>query len=46
MWAMWSRLGVPDQMITDKGTQFTSKVMQEVNWLTGIRGGTTTPYHP
>ena len=39
-------MGVPDQMITGKGTQFTSNMMQEVNRLIGVRGGTTTPYHP
>jgi len=46
LWEIWSRLGVPDQMITDKGTQFTSNMMQELNRLFGVRGGTTILYHP
>ncbi|KAL8598384.1 hypothetical protein ACOMHN_032661 [Nucella lapillus] len=42
---MWSRLGVPNKVISDRGTQFTSEVMQEVYRLLSIQGATTTPYH-
>lgn len=27
LWNMWSRLGVPRQMLTDQGTQFVSELM-------------------
>nr|KAG5692640.1 hypothetical protein BaRGS_003530 [Batillaria attramentaria] len=42
---MWTRLGVPREVLTDNGTQFVSELMQEVNRLLCIRGLTTTPYH-
>lgn len=45
LWQMWSRVGVPEEVLTDRGTQFTSEVMVEVYRLLGIRGLTTTPYH-
>jgi transposase InsO family protein len=43
---VWSRIGVPDEILTDQGTQFVSQVMEEVNRLLSIRHLTTTPYHP
>ncbi|XP_076456339.1 uncharacterized protein LOC143290708 [Babylonia areolata] len=42
---MWSRTGVPSEVLTDRGTQFTSNTMQEVYRLLAVRGLTTTPYH-
>nr|KAG5692084.1 hypothetical protein BaRGS_029544 [Batillaria attramentaria] len=45
LWEMWTRLGVPREVLTDNGTQFVSELMQEVNRLLCIRGLTTTPYH-
>ena len=42
---MYSRLGIPKQVLTDRGSQFTSRVMQEVNRLLSIKSLTTTPYH-
>lgn len=46
LWEIWSRLGVPEEMLTDRGTQFVSEVMREVNRLLSITGLTTTPWHP
>ena len=42
---MWSRVGIPEQVLSDRGTQFLSEVMKEVHRLLSIKGLTTTPYH-
>ena len=44
--SIYSRLGFPQEMLTDRGAQFTSDVMKEVSRLLSIRHITTTPYHP
>ncbi|XP_076844741.1 uncharacterized protein LOC143489530 [Brachyhypopomus gauderio] len=41
-----SRVGIPREVLTDQGTNFTSKLLREVFTLLGIKGITTTPYHP
>ena len=43
---IYSRVGVPREVLTDQGGQFTSKLMKEVSRLLSIRQLTTTPYHP
>ncbi|XP_069108942.1 uncharacterized protein [Argopecten irradians] len=43
---LYSRVGVPREILTDKGAQFTSELMSEVCRLLSIRQLTTTPYHP
>ena len=43
---MFSRLGVPEEMLTDCGTQFTSELMNEISRLLSLRQLTTSPYHP
>jgi transposase InsO family protein len=43
---VFSRVGVPGEMLTDQGTQFTSEVMKEVSRLLSFKQITTTPYHP
>ena len=43
---MFSRVGIPSEMLTDCGSQFLSNVMQEVSRLLSLRQMTTTPYHP
>ena len=45
LWNMWTHYGVPNEVLTDRGSQFTSSLMQEVYSLLGIKGLTTTPYH-
>jgi len=42
---MWTRLGLPASVLTDRGTQFTSELMAEVFAMLNIRGLKTTPYH-
>ena len=43
---IFSRVGIPDEMLTDCGSQFTAKVMKEVSRLLSLQQITTTPYHP
>ena len=43
---MSSRVGIPDEMLTDCGSQFTAEVMKEVSSLLLLQQLTTTPYHP
>ena len=43
---MFSRVGIPDEMLTDCGSQFTVEVMVEVSRLLSLQQLTTTPYHP
>lgn len=43
---MYSRLGVPEEILSDLGTQFVSECMGEVARLLSMRRLTTTPYHP
>ena len=43
---MYSRLGVPEEVLSDLGTQFVSKCMEDVSRLLSIKRLTTTPYHP
>ncbi len=43
---MFSRVGVPQEVLSDRGSQFTGGMMKEVNRLLSIHSLTTTPYHP
>ena len=43
---MFSRIGIPDEMLRDCGSQFTAEVMKEVSRLLSLQQITTTPYHP
>ncbi|XP_068240045.1 uncharacterized protein [Palaemon carinicauda] len=43
--SVFSRVGIPKEVLSDRGTQFTSEVMQEFNRLLSIKSITTTPYH-
>ena len=43
---LYSRIGIPEEVLSDLGTQFVSECMQEVSRLLSIRRLTTTPYHP
>ena len=41
-----SRLGVPEEILSDLGTQFVYDCMKEVTRFLSIKQITTTPYHP
>lgn len=41
-----TKLGVPEEILSDLGTQFLSECMKEVRRLLSIKHLTTTPYHP
>ena len=43
---VFSRVGVPSEILTDQGSQFTSELIKEISRLLSIRQLTTTPYHP
>ena len=43
---MYSRLGLPEEVLSDLGTQFVSKCIEEVSRLLSTKRLTTTPYHP
>ena len=43
---IFSRLGMPEEILSDLGTQFVSECMKEVTRLLSIKQLTTTPYHP
>ena len=42
---IYSRVGIPEEVLTDQGTQFMSECMQEVSRLLSIKSLTSTPYH-
>ena len=41
-----ARVGVPEEILTDQGSNFTSQLLAEVYRLLKIRPIRTTPYHP
>ena len=43
---MFTRVGIPKEILSDMGTQFTSTLMKEVGKLLSIKQLNTTPYHP
>ena len=43
---IFTRFGVPREIVTDQGTQFTSTLMQELTTKYGIRHCKSSPYHP
>lgn len=43
---MFSRTGIPDEILTDRGSNFTSELMGEFYRLMGIRSIQTSAYHP
>ena len=44
--AFFARVGVPEEILTDQGTNFTSQLLREVYRLLHIKPIRTTPYHP
>ena len=46
LFQIFSRMGFPKEILSDRGTQFVSDLMQEFHKLCGCRGIRTSPYHP
>ncbi|XP_041470756.1 uncharacterized protein LOC121420251 [Lytechinus variegatus] len=44
--SVFTRVGIPSEMLTDQGSQFTSEVMNHISRLLSIKQITTSPYHP
>ena len=44
--SIFSCVGIPNEVLTDMGTQYTSTVMKEVSRLLSFKQLVTTPYHP
>ncbi|XP_064475154.1 uncharacterized protein LOC135389103 [Ornithodoros turicata] len=44
--SMFSRVGIPREILSDRGSSFTSEVMKEVSRLLSVKQLHTTPYHP
>ncbi|KAL0152831.1 hypothetical protein M9458_051871 [Cirrhinus mrigala] len=42
---LFSRVGIPEEILTDQGTNFTSRLMGQLNKQLGITAIRTTPYH-
>jgi hypothetical protein len=42
---MFSRLGIPNEVVSDRDTQFTGELMREVSGLLKTKQIFTTPYH-
>lgn len=43
---LFSRVGIPKEIVTDQGTAFLSQTLQQLYSLLGIKGIRTTSYHP
>jgi transposase InsO family protein len=43
---IFSRVGVPKEIVSDQGPQLMSGVMKEVSRLLSVKQLVTTPYHP
>ena len=46
LYLIFTRIGFPEEIISDRGTQFTSKLTKEFMETFGIKQKFTTPYHP
>lgn len=43
---LFARVGVPQEILTDQGSNFTSKLLAELSRLLHIKPIRTSPYHP
>ena len=44
--SIFTRIGFPKEILSDRGAQFTSDLMAEVMKLIGVRQAFSSPYHP
>jgi hypothetical protein len=43
---VWKDFGLPESIISDRGTVFVSKFMKALNHLLGVKSNVSTTYHP
>ena len=43
---IFSRVGIPQEILTDQGTNFTPHLLEEIYQLIHVRALRTSPYHP
>jgi len=43
---MWKLHGLPESIISDRGPQFTARLMKELNAMLGIKSKLSTAFHP
>ncbi|XP_076058196.1 uncharacterized protein LOC143035258 [Oratosquilla oratoria] len=43
---IFSRVGIPREILSDQGTRFTSQLMAGLHKLLGVKPSFTTPFHP
>ena len=46
MFQVFCRVGIPREVLSDRGSQFTSSLMTDTLKLLAVKGMQTTPYHP
>ena len=46
LWKIFSRVGVPQEILTDQGSNFTSQLLKEVYRMIRVNPVRTSPYHP
>ena len=42
----FSRIGIPKEILSDRGKQFMSELMEQVYKMIGVKPNFTNPYHP
>ena len=46
LWELFSRTGVPAEILTDQGTNFMSRLLQELYRMLGVKSIRTSSHHP
>ena len=46
LWSLFARYGLPEQLVSNNGPQFTSSEFEQFAQPNGIRHIKSTPYHP
>jgi len=46
LWTIWTRIGVPKEIVSDQGQQFVGEIMKQLQNMLDIRGIKVSAYHP
>ena len=46
LWSLFAGMGLPDQIVSDNGPQFTTETFRKFTTANGIKHVTGAPYHP